>query len=542
MTTIEETLAQGVAHLNAGRLAEAEAALAAAAAIEPARRGVNFLRGRCRLLARDFAAAAEFLDAELALDPAHVQALIHRGVACYELERLDDAEASFRRAIALKPDEATAWNNLAAILLERGDPDAAAAHYDEAAARDPAYAEASSNRLMCEQFRADVTPERLLALSTAWDARHAPATPVPLPPRPRGEKIRVGFVSPDFCRAPVGYFLIGLLEHLPRDIATVLYSDTILGDDLTQRLMRAAGAWRDVRGVAHAAFAQRVRADAVDVLIDLAGHTKGNRLPAFALRAAPVQASWAGYAGTTGLARMDYLVADRFEVPDGAQSLYCERVLRLPDGYVCYTPPDYAPSVGPLPAARNGFVTFAAFHNAGKIGALSLALWSKVLAAVPGSRLVLKYRKLDDPRVAARIAAAVAAAGVAPERVAIEGTSPHIAMLARYNDVDIALDAAPYSGGLTSCEALWMGVPVVTLPGRTFAGRHTLTHLMNVGLPRLVAADAADYVRIAAGLAGDLAALAGLRATLRPLMASSPLCDGARFAQDFAMLLRQIAP
>jgi predicted O-linked N-acetylglucosamine transferase (SPINDLY family) len=290
-----------------------------------------------------------------------------------------------------------------------------------------------------------------------------------------------------------------------------------------------------------AAFAERVRADAVDVLIDLAGHTKGNRLPAFARRAAPVQATWAGYAGTTGLGSMDYLIADRFEVPDGAEPLYRETVLRLPDGYVCYAPPEYAPSVGPLPAERNGHVTFGAFHNIGKIGALSLALWTKLLAQVPRSRLVLKHRKLDDPVNRARLAAAFAAAGIAPERITIEGTSPHIAMLARYNDIDIALDALPYSGGLTSCEALWMGVPVVTLPGRTFAGRHTLSHVMNVGLPQLVAADEAAYVGIAAGLAGDLAGLAALRATLRPRMASSPLCDGARFARDFAALLRRIS-
>jgi protein O-GlcNAc transferase len=238
---------------------------------------------------------------------------------------------------------------------------------------------------------------------------------------------------------------------------------------------------------------------------------------------------------------MDYLIADRFEVPDGAAPLYSETVLRLPDGYVSYAPPEYAPPVGPLPAERNRHVTFGAFHNVAKIGAVSLALWTRVLDAVPRSRLVLKYRKLDDPRTAARIVGAFAASGVAPERIIIEGTSPHIAMLAPYNDIDIALDALPYSGGLTSCEALWMGVPVVTLPGRTFAGRHTLSHVMNVGLPQLVATDEADYVRVATGLARDLARLASLRATLRPLMASSPLCDGARFARDFAVLLRRIS-
>jgi predicted O-linked N-acetylglucosamine transferase (SPINDLY family) len=490
------------------------------------------------MLARDFAGALAFFEAEIAADPANAQALVHRGVACYELERLDQAEDSFRRAIAFAPEIAPAWNNLAAILLERGDPDAAAGYYDEATARDPDYTEASSNRLMCEQFRAGVTPERLLDLSRNWDARHAKTPPEPLPPNPRGEKLRVGFVAPDFCRAPVGYFIVGLLENLPRDVAAVLYSDTPVPDDLTARIRRAAGTWREMRGMSHADFAAAVRADGIEVLIDLAGHTKGNRLPAFARRAARVQASWAGYAGTTGLASMDYLIADRFEVPEGAEPLYSEQVVRLPNDYVCYTPAEYAPSVGPLPAARNGYVTFGGFHNVGKAGALSLALWTRTLAAVPGSRLVLKYRKLDDARVTARIRAAFAAAGIAAERVTIEGTSTHAAMLQRYNDIDIALDALPYSGGLTTCEALWMGAPVVTLPGRSFAGRHSLTHLMTIGLAGLVAADAADYVRIAAGLAADRARLAALRATLRPRMASSPLCDSPGFARDFAARLR----
>jgi protein O-GlcNAc transferase len=293
-TSADAALARAIAQLNAGRAGEAEVALAEAARLEPRRHGVNFLRGRCRLLLRDFAGALPFLEAELALDPGNAQALLHRGVACYELERLEQAEDSFRRAIAFMPGNAAAWNNLAAILLERGDPDAAAGYYDEAAQRDPDYAEASSNRLMCEQFRAGVTPERLLALSRAWDARHAKAPPEPLPARPRGERLRVGFVAPDFCRGPVGYFIVGLVEAMPRDIAMVLYSDTPQPDDLTQRIKRAASAWRELRGLDHATFAGLARADAIDVLIDLAGLTTGNRRPAVARRAAAVQGTWAG--------------------------------------------------------------------------------------------------------------------------------------------------------------------------------------------------------------------------------------------------------
>jgi predicted O-linked N-acetylglucosamine transferase (SPINDLY family) len=364
-----------------------------------------------------------------------------------------------------------------------------------------------------------------------------------LPARPRGpdSPIRLGLVSPDLCRAPVGYFLIGLLKNLDRqEVTTIAYSDTPRFDDLSAEMKKHTSLWRDVRALADDRLVTAIRADGIDILIDFAGHTKGNRLNVFARRAAPVQASWAGYVGTTGLAAMDYLIADRFHVPEGWEKFYREKVVRLPDGYVCYEPPDYCPEVGPLPAERNGHLTFAGFHNVGKVGPLSIALWSRVLNALPDSRLVLKYKKLTDAAVAARIRETFRSHGIPDERVAIEGTSPHLAMYQRYNDCDIALDARPYSGGLTTLEALWMGVPVVTLPGRTFAGRHSLSHLSTVGLTECIAKDEDDFVRMVVGFVHDLPRLAELRRGLRARMAQSPLCDHKRFADDFTALLKRI--
>jgi protein O-GlcNAc transferase len=212
----------------------------------------------------------------------------------------------------------------------------------------------------------------------------------------------------------------------------------------------------------------------------------------------------------------------------------------MPHDYVCYEPPPYSPPVTPLPAERNGIITFGGFHNVGKAGALSVATWARVLQAVPDARLLLAYKKLNDPVVAARLRRRFAEAGIGEERVVIEGSTPHWQLLNRYNDVDIGLDSRPYSGGLTTLEAMWMGVPVVTVPGRTFAGRHSLTHLTNAGFPELVAEDEDDYVRLAAELARDRAALAELRRSLRPRMIDSPLMDPRRFARDFAELMRGI--
>jgi predicted O-linked N-acetylglucosamine transferase (SPINDLY family) len=283
-----------------------------------------------------------------------------------------------------------------------------------------------------------------------------------------------------------------------------------------------------------------IRTDGIDVLFDLAGHTKGNRLRVFAHRGAPVQVTWAGYVGTTGVGAMDYILADRYQIPESDERFYTERVLRMPNDYVCYEPPPYSPVVGPLPAERNGCVTFGGFHNVGKAGALSVATWARVLHAVPDARLLLVYKKLNDPVVASRLRRRFAEAGIAEHRVTIEGSTPHWQLLNRYNDVDIALDSRPYSGGLTTLEAMWMGVPVVTVPGRTFAGRHSLSHLSNAGLADLVAADEDGYVRIAAELAADRRRLAELRRSLRPRLIDSPLLNPRRFASDFSEMVRGI--
>lgn len=536
----------GVVQAALKRTAEAAGSLRTAIEIDPRMPGPRTELALCLLGEGKDREASALLKEAIELDPGDAVAVRNLAVCCANLGLLDDAENHARRAVELDPADAGGWNNLAGILISRGEPAAAAPLYEEAYQRDPAYSMAYSNRLMCEQYLPGVTEERLLQLSVGWQARYGVpphAFPAGRPPG-RGEGgLRVGFVSPDLKRAPVGYFLAGVLDALRGGpVSVVAYSNTAGQDDLTEKIRQATSLWRDMGESSHDQFAQVVREDDIDILFDLAGHTKGNRLPVFARRAAPVQVTWAGYVGTTGLDAMDYILADRFQLPPSSERHYRERVLRMPHDYVCYAPPSYAPDVGPLPALARGHVTFGAFHNAAKTGGPSIAAWSSVMQAVADSRIVLKYRDLDDSRTRQRILDAFAAAGIAGERIVIEGTSPHVDMLRRYNDVDIALDSMPYSGGLTTCEALWMGAPVVTLPGTTFAGRHSLSHLNNAGHPELVAKDIADYVRIASALAGDLPRLAALRKSLRADMANSPLCDAQTFATDFVRVLQSIAP
>lgn len=533
----------GVVLIALGRHEEAITALRHTLGMDQKRPNTWIALGRAQMSLSRVQRALESFKTALELDPENVDALSNLGVCYYEMEHLEEAKEKFQAALKRNPAVAAIWNNMGAIQIEQGDADASVEAYEEAIRRDPGYSQAYCNRLMNEQYRPTVTPERLLELSRGWDQSYSPKPPPALAPRPRnpGEPIRVGFVSPDLCRAPVGYFVCGMLRNLDRrGFTTLVYSMTPRLDDLSADIKKHVSLWRDVRALSDDRLLMTIRADGVDVLFDLAGHTKGNRLRVFARRAAPVQVTWAGYVGTTGITAMDHILADRFQIPESDEHFYTERVLRMPNDYVCYEPPPYSPVVGPLPAERNGHITFGGFHNVGKAGALSVATWARVLHAVPDSKLVLAYKKLNDPIVAGRLRRRFAEAGIPDERVIIEGSTPHWQLLNRYNAIDIGLDSRPYSGGLTTLEAMWMGVPVVTTPGRTFAGRHSLTHLTNAGLAEMVAPDEDGYVRLAAELAGDRKRLAALRRGLRPRLVDSPIMDPRRFAVDFAEMVRGI--
>ncbi len=263
-------------------------------------------------------------------------------------------------------------------------------------------------------------------------------------------------------------------------------------------------------------------------------------MAACAHRLAPVQVKWVGMQNhSSGLAEMDWFITDRWETPEGSEPLYSERLMRLRDGYVCYSPPPHAPDVGPLPALSNGFVTFGCFNNLAKITPTVITAWGRLLHRLPMARLVLKTHQFSEPETCNRVRQAFAAEGIAATRVQLRGASPHRAFLGEYNDIDIVLDPFPYSGGLTTCEALWMGVPTVTLPGTTFASRHTLSHMSNAGLHGWDAANVDGYIDLAVARASYLPALATLRAGLRARMKASPLVDAKRFGRSLGDGLRQ---
>jgi predicted O-linked N-acetylglucosamine transferase (SPINDLY family) len=528
-----------------GRLDEAEAACRQALTLHPGFAEATFNLG-CVLQSRDRTAEAEAAYRQtLALSPGYEKAAYNLATTLDRPGHLADAEKAYRQILAQNPQHASAAMNLGNLLHNASRFDEADEQYRQAMGVSSHKASGHANLLLNAQYRPGVTAAGLFAAHCQWGQQHAdpltatamPAANSPEPDRP----LRLGLVSADLGRHPVGYFLASTLETLNRELFPVYcYSDRTTEDDLSQRIQATAHTWRRTAKLSHDALAEQIQADGIDMLFDLAGHMAGNRLLLFARRPAPVQITWIGYPGTTGLSAIDYLLADRHHVPPGAEQFCQEQVLRMPEGYVCYAPPDDAPPIGPQPAVAAGYVTFACFNKPAKINVELAALWAQILDRLPTARLLLKYPGLDDPTMQARYRQMFRDVGVAAERLELSGESSHKELLDCYNRVDVALDTRPYSGGLTTCEALWMGVPVITWPGATFAGRHALSHLSSAGLEGTIATSGEDYVARAVAWASDLERLAELRATLRARMLAAPLCNAPRFAAEFQRLLRRI--
>jgi protein O-GlcNAc transferase len=319
-----------------------------------------------------------------------------------------------------------------------------------------------------------------------------------------------------------------------------LYANQTHYDPLTEVLQRSVDRWVPIFGLDDDSVAARIVADRIDILVDLSGHTAGNRLSVFAKRPAPIQVTWLGYSATTGLPSMDYMLLDNLHLCDGAESLILERIAHLSRVRFCYSPPEYACDVSEPPSKMEEPTTFASFNNSSKLNARVLGLWSRVLMAAPGSRLLLKWRSLGDPLLQARIRRQFVENGIDGHRIQMEGASEHADMFRRYCAVDVALDPFPFSGGVTSCEALWMGVPVVTLAGPSPFSRQTHAILHTIGKPEWSADSADEYVQIAADLAGDPAELGTIRRDLRQRVRMSALCDGPGLARCLESAYREM--
>jgi len=533
---------RGMALGSLGRPQEAEQAFRRSLALKPGQAEAWFGLGNTKAAQNEPDAAIEAFRQALQIAPDNAPTWTNLAIALQGLGRLDEAVSAYERARAILPGVALFHLHLAIAYLDQGRTEEAVAGCRQAVALDPNFAQAHSNLLLCLTYQAGGTPAERLAAHKVWDRVHGePLKPVPAVygvDRDPERRLRIGYVSGDLHAHPVGWLLANVLPaHDKTQVEVFCYENALFTDDVTERLKAAADHWLDITGMSDEAAAARVRQDGIDILVDLAGHTGKNRLLTFARKPAPVQASWLGYPGTTGLSAIDYLIMDPVTAPAGAEAWCSEALVRLPHGRFCYAPPQFAPAVSERP---QGPLVFGSFNHLAKLGPQVVRLWARVLAAVPGSRLVLKWAGLSEVSVRERLTAAFAAEGIGADRLELRGASPHAEMLGEYGDIDIALDPFPFSGGMTSAEALWMGVPVVTWPGDRIASRQTVAFLTELGLTDLAAQSEDDYVRIAAGLAADAARRAELRRTLRPRMIASPLTDGAKFTPGLEAAYRQM--
>lgn len=441
--------------------------------------------------------------------------------------------AAYREAVRLAPDDPAPDLAIGSVLRELGDVAAARAHLRGMTARHPDHPLAQDNAVFIECYDPDLTPEALRAVHEAWGravasqvgGRAARAHPnPPTPDRP----LRVGYLSPDFRKHPVGMFVASIVaSHDPKAVVPFCYSNVARPDEVTAVFRRVCPRWRDVGRVSDAEAAAQVRRDGIDILVDLAGLTGDNRLRVLAYRPAPVQATYLGYPGTTGLAAVDWRLTDAVANPPGTEGHFTERLARVEGGFCCYMPPADSPPVGPPPAVANGFVTFGTVMNTIKVNDRVIAAWARVLRAVPGSRLLLVRGTLRSAELRARFHEQFAAHGVDPDRVTLEGTSTQDTRdaLAAYGRMDIALDTFPYNGHTTTCEALWMGLPVIVLAGRSYIDRVGVSLLAMAGLTGMAAESEDAYVALAAGWAADPARLAAARRAQRDRLAASRLLD-----------------
>lgn len=561
-----------------GRYEEAAAACRRALELKPDQAEIHNNLGNSLAALDDTTGALEAFDRALSLRPDFYLAHANRGHALWRAGRLDDAEkacrraiegeaelaiaqlilgnclseqdrigeadAAYSRALEIDPRSADAHNNLGMLRIRQCRLEDARSAYLRALKLDPDNPEISANLVFLETYLAD-SPNTQLDLARDWCRRFAKAPDQPAPPFPntpnRGRRLRVGYVSTDFRHHPVGNSLSGVLvNHDKETVEVFCYANHRQSDDRTAELRACADHWRVIDGVPDAVACRQISDDGIDILVDLIGHCSGNRLALFAARPAPVQATWLGYFASTGLDAMDYVIADEVVIRPREEHLFTETVVRLSDSYLHFSPPAFDLEAGPPPAGEAGFVTFGSLNRLAKINTDTLGVWAEILRRVPGSRLLVRSKEFADTAFRAEFLRSFEELGLATDRIDLEGGAPYREFLDTYRRVDIALDSILYQGGVTTFEALWMGVPVVSLAGDRMVRRPSVTILRAAGLDHLTADSADDYIRIAVELAADIDGLTSLRRQLRGQILASPVGDAARFTRGLEGVYRDM--
>jgi protein O-GlcNAc transferase len=477
--------------------------------------------------------------------PDSAEAHNNLGNVLKEQGRLEEAQASFREAIRCQPDLPEPYTNLGGTFKDQGRLEEALSMCRKAMELDPKNDSPFSNFFFYLHYDNLCEPDTMFEEHRHWGERHrglATSAAGHANDRSPDRRLRIGYLSSDFRRHSVAFFVEPLVAaHNRQEVEVTCYSNVIRPDAVTERFRGMVDHWREIRGLPDEQVAELIRRDGIDILVDLAGHTGGSRLMVFARKPAPVQVTWCGYAATTGLAAIDYRLTDALADPIGqTEHLHTEELVRLPVPFICYRAPDDAPEVSALPALANGAITFGCFNFLAKVTPRMIAAWSALLGEAPGAKLVLKSVPLGDESTRRLVWGRFGAHGIDAARVELIGPVGHREHLEAYHRIDIALDTFPYHGTTTTCEALWMGVPVVVLAGKTHASRVGVSLMTSVGLEDWVTGSIEDYVERAAEMARRPDRLAELRSGLRSRMARSPLTDAAAFASHLEEAYRRM--
>lgn len=543
----DPAISAGIAATNLGltRSDDALTAVDRAIALDENNGEWRNVRGGILLSMARYDDAVSELETAVRFAPDLVDGWINLGLAYQNVNRLDDSERTYRDAVDRWPESPSAYAGLGRTQRQRGNLDAAIANYRRAVELNPGNARAHSSLLFNLLGDPNTDAAELFQAHRDWNTRHASSfsgdTEAFGNESDPDRSLRIGYVSADFREHPVGRLVLPILmAHDRSSVEIVAYSQADHADKLTDRIAGAVDLFQNISSHTDEALTSLIRDDNIDILVDLSGHSARNRLTVFTHRPAPVQATWLGYMSSTGLEAMDYLIGDPVHTPVGDDSVYSEKIKRLPHDLLCFDPPDDFPDVVASPCMGTDAVTFGCFNNPGKITSAVLASWAEILNAVPQSQLYLRYTGYEDPGVQRDFRDRLGALGIARSKVRFAGKAPYQDVLSTYGDIDIALDTSPYSGTMTTLEALWMGVPVIARAGDRMVARQAAAHLTAAGLGNLVANDAEAYVDLAISLANDRERLVELRGGMRDRLRATPLCDVAGFTRSLERLYRDM--
>ncbi|MEW6054474.1 MAG: tetratricopeptide repeat protein [Nitrospirota bacterium] len=485
----------------------------------------------------------------LNLNPNFSRAYYNLGNIFREKWQLNNAIHNYQKAIQLEPNFFEAYNNIALALQDQGLLKEAEKNYRNALQIKPDFPECYSNLLLMMHYDTRYDSKKIfyehLRYANQLTRSFSPSVMPYNNDCSSVRRLKIGYVSPDFRRHSVAYFIEPIITtHERQSFEVICYSDVPREkeDEVTLRIQGHSDQWRNITAMSDEQVAQQIQSDQIDILIDLAGHTAFNRMPVFARKPAPIQVSWIGYPATTGLSTMDFKIVDSYTDPQGmTEKFFTEKLLRMPDSFLCYLPDKDSPEIKPLPALSSGHITFGSFNYSSKISPDTVTLWANILNRMPSTCLLLKSRNFVDSKTGQHIMNMFNKLDISAERIVlIPSSCSFIEHLSMYNQIDIALDTYPYNGTTTICEALWMGVPVITLSGNTHVSRVGMSILSNAGLSNFIAESHEQYQEIAINTAHDFEELQRLRTILRDKLLNSALLQKERFTRNLEHIYRDI--